>query len=233
MKNFINEINKEINILENISESDNSNDSEKLIANFLLKCWNEKIMLPNLEKFSNELFVSPSTISKFIKKHNLKKYVVLQFVFKINSMNLQDSKKKIINEFPDCIKLIKDAKRIILLGQGTSGLIVKQFYIQFVMRDFFAIYVEGVVDQIELIKNSTKNDLIICVSQNFMHKWVKDLLSSSAKKIVLTTKNIKTNKNMIILKPQIDYFIKNNEVDYNFIEFSNKTLSQIFKNLKK
>jgi DNA-binding MurR/RpiR family transcriptional regulator len=100
----------------------------------------------------------------------MQKFLVLKYIFKINSIvknkkniNLNSNIKKIVSK-------IKKSKKVIFIAQGNSGIISKQFYTLLILKNIYAIFVEGKPDQMKLIENYNKDDFLIVISHSFNHE---------------------------------------------------------------
>lgn len=177
----------------------NLSSKEKDIARFLLSN-SKNIMNINISKLADLTYTSPSTITRFSKKIGCDNFVDLKIkLHSTDKLEVEEKKEKQsvfeyysdvinqteeitdINDIEAVIQLIKEARKIFVLGVGSSGLTAMEFS-QRLLR--MGLNSTGISDShLMLITSSIvrKGDLVIGISTSGETKEVIDALELAKK----------------------------------------------------
>lgn len=177
----------------------NLSSKEKDIARFLLSN-NKNIMNINISKLADLTYTSPATITRFSKKIGCDNFVDLKIkLHSTDKLEVEEKKEKqsvfeyysdVINQTEEItdikdieavIQLIKEARKIFVLGVGSSGLTAMEFS-QRLLR--MGLNSTGISDShLMLITSSIvrKGDLVIGISTSGETKEVIDALELAKK----------------------------------------------------
>lgn len=177
----------------------NLSSKEKDIARFLLSN-GKNIMNINISKLADLTYTSPSTITRFSKKIGCDNFVDLKIkLHSTDKLEVEEKKEKQsvfeyysdvinqteeitdINDIEAVIQLIKEARKIFVLGVGSSGLTAMEFS-QRLLR--MGLNSTGISDShLMLITSSIvrKGDLVIGISTSGETKEVIDALELAKK----------------------------------------------------
>ncbi|NQZ66148.1 MAG: hypothetical protein HRT99_02970 [Mycoplasmatales bacterium] len=238
MNNFNSEINKEIHILEKLLLLDNkANSTDRNIANSLLSFWKKREPLPDITKLGEILNIGPPSISKFLKKYKMRSFPIIKYIFEINSnyhiYNSDENKVSENNDIIDAINKIKNARKIIIVGAGNSGVMGKMFYTRLVLQGWNAFFLDGEPDQIKLMNRAKENDLIICVSFSMSHQWTKWLWKKRVNSIFFTYQPITGDDKRLCFVTSSDKNIKYTQASAHTYSETLFILEEILHYLKK
>ncbi|VEU59348.1 MurR/RpiR family transcriptional regulator [Mesomycoplasma neurolyticum] len=190
-----------------------------------INSWENKDFDLTIQELSKKLFVSTATISRFAKKMNFKTYKELVFfvnkrIAQINIIynkknnfidkefsDLFISQKLVIDSFikeknfaniKDAANLIDKAEKILLLGLGTSGLILQEFYSNIRKIGKNVIFDQNFHILLPLVGTLSENDVILCLTKDFENKEVIFTLEKAKKlniKIIIIVSDSKKTFN--------------------------------------
>ena len=220
-------INKEIDKIFDLKNIQTISFVEKLITNYFIDKWRTKNTLPSLKKISKELLISESSISKYLSKNKMEKFLVLQYIYKINSITKKKTNVNLNTSIKEIAKKIKASNKVIFMAQGNSLLISKQFYTLLVLKNINAIYVEGKPDQMKLLENYNKNDFLIVISHSFNHKWCYEIAKTNKNALFITSKEIEYNSNQYLFQTYDINSLKNEKMSFFHINLINEYMQKI------
>ena len=220
-------INKEIDKIFDLKSVQTISNVDKLITNYFINKWKTKKKLPSLRTISKQLSISESSISKYLSKNKIEKFLVLQYIFKINSITKNKTNINFNKNIQEIAKKIKKSNKVIFLAQGISGLISRFFYTLLVLKNINAIYVEGKPDQMKLLENYDKDDFIIIISHSFNHKWCYETLESNKNALFITSKEIKCNANQYLFHTYDTNNLKSEKITFFHINLINEYMQKI------
>ena len=132
--------------------------TDKKIESFIAQ--NSDIVLSSsIHTLSEQIGVSPSSISKFIKKIGYRSYEMTLELLDDSALN-------------NIISLMRNAKKIYAFGVGASGMVCNDFYFKLSRIGKNIIYHTDSHTQLASLSSATKEDLIIGVSYSAQTKEV-------------------------------------------------------------
>ena len=186
------------------------NDTNIIIAKKLINNI-DKVKDMNLEKFSELCACSPSTATRFFREIGLKNFTnvkaILEMpneVYKYEAFSQEGYYEKIINGLmvtknnlsndiiEKSIKLIKDAKRVIIFGFENNLAITLEFQCRMMMKGkYVEVFPTSSVEK--EAKTLTNNDLAIFISFKGNYFTIEEnlkMVSEMKSKTILITENV-------------------------------------------
>lgn len=194
-----------IKLLEYLREN-KEQSSSVLVAKTLMNNL-EKISKMSLEEASQFCHCSPSTLNRLIKKIGFENFKQLRKIINLPKLVYptygfveSDYKQHIFDnidevskiDVSETVELIHNARRIVILSFATNYPFVTEFQVKMIMKHK---YIETMFDydMKEVLKNLTRSDLIIVISDQGNFTMNMNLSKVKCQKILLTQTVSETN----------------------------------------
>ena len=173
------------------------NDMEMLVYDYLMKN-KEKVTYMTVRELADEVHVSTATVMRFCRKAGFDGYSEFKVKFKM-FLNEEKNKKHQVNEDIQEIQLdeiadvVRDAKQVIFIGLGTSGILGKYGARYFSNLKKFSQYIE---DPYFPIMEGMSDAVVIALSVSGETEQVvqmaSDFKKNKCKIISITNKSVST-----------------------------------------
>ena len=211
----------------------NLNDLELSLYNYIIKI-KDRIVNMTIRELANEAHVSTTTVLRLCKKLGCKGFSEFKVKFKINieeekQTNLSDETSELIN-FLKCVEnskldekvevlsqMVKNADNIIVVGNGTSG-ILSQYAARFLSSlGKFAVYMDDPYFPMnsKYYKNSVAIALSVSGENRIIIEFINKLRSEGCKIVSITNNGECTIAKMSDLN--LSYYIKEAKLGNNNI----------------